>query len=104
MGRPVTALVLQGLTRRLVHGVPAQGLFPAEPQHWEWQAHGRFRPTEIQARADLALLDAGEGIVDALRIVLFLATEGTGGDPDDDEAAALLTVMALIDLMEVADA
>lgn len=73
------------------------------PHDWRYYvAAGPLRETEAQVEADLALLDAAEGLTEALRIVLFLAGEAVEGDPDDDELRALLAVTAMYELMEVA--
>lgn len=72
-------------------------------QRWRYYVEaGPLRDTEAQVEADLALLDAAEGLTEALRIVLFLAGEAVEGDPDDDELRALLAVTAMYELMEVA--
>lgn len=66
-------------------------------------AGGPLRETEAQVEADLALLDAAKGeLVEALRVLLFLAGEAVEGDPDDDELMALVKITALADLLEVA--
>lgn len=94
------SLAAEGIERTLVHAHGAGSMFP-QPQRWLYRAIGPWRETEDQARADTVLLDGK--VAGALRTVLFLATEDVGDEPDDDETAALLVVMALIDLMEVAD-
>lgn len=89
----------RGIQRRLVHGHGAGGMFP-EPQRWLYQAQGPWRDTEAQVVADLALFDAE--VLETLRILVFLATEATDGDPNPEEAAAILVGMALVDVLDVA--
>lgn len=69
------------------------------------RAVGPWRDTRLAAEAQLAFLEVADPkmMVEALRVVLWLAVEAVENDPDAEEAMAMMMVQALAEMVELGD-